>query len=255
MKQRIRLTESDLHRIIRNTVKKALREDWTKSYDEWSAHKNHKNLCTDPESTERGEELNKKWSQELKDEYPDADARRAAFNKHTKQIDKKMGRKDDVDESIVRRAVTESLRRFIKEDFEDMEDEWPEERIDTYIDTEANLDDFPPMRRLGESVNEIGDTAQGQYMLGRLQARQQYRHGQETGENDGYGYAYGSGGKQDATCDYARNKRQGEQYGTMGNPYHAAQHYNGYNNEFARQQKLHPNKWANNESRIRLKKN
>jgi hypothetical protein len=116
MKQRIRLTESDLHRIIKNAVKKALREDWTKSYDEWSAHKNHKNLCTDPEHTERGEELNKKWSQELKDEYPDADARRAAFNKHTKQIDKKMGRKDDVDESVVRRAVTESLNRFMVKD-------------------------------------------------------------------------------------------------------------------------------------------
>lgn len=119
MKQRIRLTESDLHRIIKNTVKKALREDWTKSYDEWSTHKNHLNLCTDPEHAEKGEELNKKWSQELKDEHPNPDDRRKAFNKHTKSIDKKMGKKDDddIDESVVRRAVTESLNRFMAEDF------------------------------------------------------------------------------------------------------------------------------------------
>ena len=234
MKQRIRLTESDLHRIIKNTVKKVLREDWTKSYDEWSAHKNHLNLCTDPEHAEKGEELNKKWSQELKDEHPNPDDRRKAFNKHTKSIDKKMGKKDDddeIDESVVRRAVSESLNRFMAKDskkkvneaFEDDfnaardrhlskspgsmfgfemknsdgdwqygdvtfdpntntmscmgasievdpsmsidqnleglyeelmnngytdgddadDDEWPDERIDTYIDTEANMDDFP----------------------------------------------------------------------------------------------------------------
>ena len=118
-KQIIKLTESDLHKIIKNTVKKALREDWTKSYDEWSAHKNHLNLCTDPEHAEKGEELNKKWSQELKDEHPNPDDRRKAFNKHTKSIDKKMGKKDDdddIDESVVRRAVVESLNRFMAED-------------------------------------------------------------------------------------------------------------------------------------------
>lgn len=143
-------------------------------------------------------------------------------------------------EKDLHNIVKESVMKILKEGRD-----WSDEEIEDRIDTEANMDDFPAdIKSVKESVDEIGDTPQGQYMLGRLQARQQYRRGQETGENDGYGYAYGSGGKQDATCDYAHNKRQGEQYGTIGNPYHAARNAVGYSNEFARQQKLHPNKWA-----------
>lgn len=77
MKQIIRLTEGDLHRIIENCVRKALNEDWTKTYDKWAD-----TIWTDPEE---GDRLNKKWSQELKDEY--GDKRGEALNAHCEKRD------------------------------------------------------------------------------------------------------------------------------------------------------------------------
>lgn len=77
MKQIIRLTEGDLHRIIENCVRKALNEDWTKDYDKWAD-----NIGM---NKDEGEKLRKKWSQELKDEY--GDKRDLAFNSHSEKRD------------------------------------------------------------------------------------------------------------------------------------------------------------------------
>lgn len=77
MKQIIRLTEGDLHRIIENCVRKALNEDWTKTYDKWA----------DSVGMDRdeGEKLVKKWAKELKDEY--GGKRDIAFNSHSEKRD------------------------------------------------------------------------------------------------------------------------------------------------------------------------
>ena len=77
MKQIIRLTEGDLHRIIENCVRKAIKEDWTKTYDKWADNFNM-------ERKER-DKLLKKWAQELKDEY--GDKRGEAFNSHCEKRD------------------------------------------------------------------------------------------------------------------------------------------------------------------------
>ena len=87
-------------------------------------------------------------------------------------------------------------------------------------------------------LNEIGNTANGQYMLGRLQARQQYRRGQTTGENDGYGYLCG-GENDKATSDYALKQRAGKEYGSVGNPYLCSHNCAGYNDESDRLQRMH----------------
>lgn len=87
-----------------------------------------------------------------------------------------------------------------------------------------------------EVLNEIGDTEKGQYMLGRLQARQQARHGHETGENNGYGYIEGGSGKNDYTSRYAHDKKHGAenfQKGVrMGNA-----HAHGFHSEYNKERK------------------
>lgn len=87
-----------------------------------------------------------------------------------------------------------------------------------------------------EVLNEIGDTEKGQYMLGRLQARQQARHGHETGENNGYGYSEGGNGKNDYTSRYAHNKRISTdnipKYIKMGKA-----HAQGFENEYNKERK------------------
>lgn len=75
MKQIIRLTEGDLHRIIENCVRKALNEDWTKAYDKWAD-----NIGMDKKESNK---LFKQWSQELKDEY--GDKRGLAFDSHSEK--------------------------------------------------------------------------------------------------------------------------------------------------------------------------
>ena len=77
MKQIIRLTEGDLHRIIENCVRKALNEDWTKAYDKWAD-----NIGMDKKESNK---LFKQWSQELKDEY--GDKRGLAFDSHSEKRD------------------------------------------------------------------------------------------------------------------------------------------------------------------------
>jgi len=78
-KQIIRLTESDLHRMIRESVDRILKEGWKDSYDKWSSGKY--------ENDDDGEKLNRKWNSELKAEHPDKKDRRSEFNKHTKSKD------------------------------------------------------------------------------------------------------------------------------------------------------------------------
>jgi len=133
-KQIIRLTESDLHKIIENATRKALMsEGWKDSYDKWSKG--------DYKDNDEGEKLNRQWNSELKSEHPEASKRRSEFLKHTKTKDTESSKKfekkwkeeggedkfkkdyekkfkkkvsDDVDESIRR-----NLRNVIKEAFED----------------------------------------------------------------------------------------------------------------------------------------
>jgi DNA mismatch repair ATPase MutL len=142
-KQIIRLTESDVHKIIENAVNKIISEGWRDTYDKWSSSKDHKNLRLGREEGEEGEDLNKKWSEELKAEFPDKGKRRHEFNQYTKSKNsdsankfekewKKSGGEekfkkdykkrfgvdagDDVDESIVREAVRKSLMNLMNED-------------------------------------------------------------------------------------------------------------------------------------------
>ena len=77
MKQIIRLTEGDLHRIIENCVRKALNEDWTKAYDKWAD-----NIGMDKKESNK---LFKQWSQEVEDEY--GDKRVLAFDSHSENRD------------------------------------------------------------------------------------------------------------------------------------------------------------------------
>ena len=87
-KQIIRLTEGDLHRIIENAVNKIMiSEKWSDTYDKW-ADGNYK-------SREEGEKLNKQYNDELKQEFPDKDARRSELSKHCKRRDVKHGKTAD----------------------------------------------------------------------------------------------------------------------------------------------------------------
>lgn len=111
-KKVVRLTESDIMRMIQNTVSKMLvREDWRDSYDKWADGKGDN-------------EDDKKWGEEIKKEYPNADDRRKAFSQHSKERDKKAGKtKDkrywrdydkDMNESISR-AINSSINKLMNE--------------------------------------------------------------------------------------------------------------------------------------------
>ena len=135
-KQILRLTESDLHKLIRNTVKKVIREAeegekkeaWQSAYDKWR---------------ESGtEDDNRTFTRELKKAHPDPKERNLASSKYMKRFDsspakefakkwKESGKEDKfnkeyqakygksvdaTDESVISRAVTESLNRFMTED-------------------------------------------------------------------------------------------------------------------------------------------
>lgn len=87
MKQVIRLTESDLHRIIENCVKRALNEDsngketeWWEDYDQW--------MDTVWTNNEDGKELSDRWHRKLIDKYPNKDKRARAFNNHCEKRDR-----------------------------------------------------------------------------------------------------------------------------------------------------------------------
>ena len=142
-KQIIKLTEGDLHKIIENTVNKIMMtEGWEDSYRKWSKG--------DYKDNEEGEKLNKQWTKELKAEHPDRKSRANAVKKANTRIDVEKGKtakdprwraydKDmegDVDEALIRRAVSETINKFKNDDMSD-------EEIETKIDTEANMDDFP----------------------------------------------------------------------------------------------------------------
>lgn len=88
MKQVIRLTESDLHRIIENSVKRVLNEDsnvreteWWEDLDKWLD-----TIWTD-ENKEDGIRLSDSWHRKLIEKYPDPKKRAAAFFNHCRKRD------------------------------------------------------------------------------------------------------------------------------------------------------------------------
>ena len=135
-KQIIKITESDLHNIIRKTVNRALMsEGWKETYDKWSKG--------DYKDNDEGDKLNRQWSKELKAEHPNPSKRRSEFKKHSdskttpaakkfekdwkasggeerfnKDYEKKYKKKVDSD-SEVDEAIRRVVRNVIKEAFED----------------------------------------------------------------------------------------------------------------------------------------
>ena len=114
----IKLTESDIHAIIRNVISRINEEDekkkgWTDSYDKWSETYGDK---------KKGEKLSDDWHEKLKQEYPNKKERRKAINRHCKELDAKNGKVggkwDDYDKDMnesIKRAVTESLNKLLNE--------------------------------------------------------------------------------------------------------------------------------------------
>lgn len=90
-KQIIRLTESDLHRIIKESVNRIIREednrDWTDDYNDWADFKYK-------DSDEAGK-LNRSWTKKVKEKYPDPKERRSAISKHMKTRDVEKGKTKD----------------------------------------------------------------------------------------------------------------------------------------------------------------
>ena len=136
----IRLTEGDLHRIIRKTVNRLNEEDkkekgWTKSYDEWSETYGDK---------EKGEKLSDDWHEKLKKEYPDKKERRKAIHRHCKELDVKNGKtggKWDKYDKDMNESVRRNVRRTIMEHMFDQP--WNQTDIDGSV-PEGEDDVFAP---------------------------------------------------------------------------------------------------------------
>ena len=94
----IRLTEGDLHRMIRESVNRILKEEWRASYDKWANG--------EYDDAEEGERLNREWTKKLKKQYPNPADRKRATERHmssrtsqsAKDYDRKW-RKEHGDES------------------------------------------------------------------------------------------------------------------------------------------------------------
>ena len=83
-RQIIRLTESDLHRIIKKSVNRILREgkygDWRDNYEEWMNYSG--------DDKEEGQRLNRAWNDALKSQYQGDEAGRLrALNNHFREKD------------------------------------------------------------------------------------------------------------------------------------------------------------------------
>ena len=141
----IRLTEGDLHRIIRKTVNRLNEEDkkekgWTKSYDEWSETYGDK---------EKGEKLSDDWHEKLKQEYPNKKERRKAINRHCKELDVKNGKtggKWDKYDKDMNESVRRNVRRTIMEHMFDHP--WNQTDIDGSV-PEGEDDVFAPAELYG----------------------------------------------------------------------------------------------------------
>ena len=77
-RQIIRLTESDLHRIIKKSVNRVLREakygDWRDDYESW--------INYNGDDKEEGQTLNRAWNDALKSQYTDRAERMKELNDH-----------------------------------------------------------------------------------------------------------------------------------------------------------------------------
>ena len=112
MKKIIRLTESELHDLISRSVKRIIKEDVLG--DNWHEAQED-TVMNNYEPFESQEDHN--WSG-----VGDEDIDPTLYEPH----DEAIGWNDDKPEGY--------------------EDEWPDERIMDRIDTDANYDDFPPIR-------------------------------------------------------------------------------------------------------------
>ena len=83
MKKVIRLTESDLHRIVKESVNKILKEefgDWRDAYD---AYMDYLPAGNDPERHSKGEDLRKAYMSQMDDAFgANKEARQKALNRH-----------------------------------------------------------------------------------------------------------------------------------------------------------------------------
>ena len=119
MKKIIRLTESDLHRIVRESVKRILREDVLGN--DWNvANIGNNDNITDVSNNYEAFE----------------DQKTTPFN----------GMTNDHDWSVKGEDGDPTHYDNYTDDIENGHDDWPEDRILDRIDTNANYDDFPPMR-------------------------------------------------------------------------------------------------------------
>ena len=80
----IRLTERDLHNIIRESVEQIISEGWEDAYDKWA----------DNIGAENGEELSKEWQRQLKNEFPDKKRRAYTLTQYMKKRDVRKGKVD-----------------------------------------------------------------------------------------------------------------------------------------------------------------
>ena len=83
-RQIIRLTESDLHRIIKKSVNRILREakygDWRDDYESWMNYSG--------DDKDEGNRLNKAWNDSLRNQYQgDEKGRLRALNDHFRERD------------------------------------------------------------------------------------------------------------------------------------------------------------------------
>ncbi len=83
-KQVIRLTEGDLHNIIKESVKRILKEeqfgDWRDAYD---AYMDYLPSGNDPERHSKGEDLRKAYMSQMDDAFgANKEARQKALNRH-----------------------------------------------------------------------------------------------------------------------------------------------------------------------------
>ena len=120
MKKVIRLTESDLHGIIKKSVNKILRES---SFDSIRKGGWQEKLQQIHNIALEMEEL-------AKDESPNGFGQTELLStaRNILKITRRWGCDDGPEESNI----------------DDEDEEWPEERINDWIDCQANYDDFPP---------------------------------------------------------------------------------------------------------------
>jgi hypothetical protein len=130
-KKLIRLTESDLHRIIKRSVNKILKESFEDDFN-----------------TARDKHVGKGglFGMELKNSEGDWQYGDVTYDPNTNTMSC-MGVSIQVDPDM---SIDQNLEGLYDElinngytDGDDEDDEWPEERIEDRIDTEANMDDYP----------------------------------------------------------------------------------------------------------------